>query len=144
MTDWREIEAFKKNPDRARSLAEILGGMKDFEWTDWEADFLEDMSTRTEELTTRQSEKLVELRDATKWYSTIDGFSVPLLIENCWRNRDLLGDADVEFIGSLRERMTKQVRRRQGRWLVNCARRVGAIEHYQGRSLDPPKHDDDD
>jgi hypothetical protein len=143
MTDYREINALAKDPDRARSLAEILSGMNDIGWTDWEVDFLEHMGRRTEELSTRQGEKLVELRDASIWYEKVDGFSVRLLINDCFQHQHLLSVSGQAFIRSLKEQGVTRLRRRQAAWLMRCARRVRAIEGYQGRSLDPPRRDEE-
>jgi hypothetical protein len=58
--------------------------MSEMEWNVWELAFLENMSNQQESLTTRQAEKLLEIRDATQYFSTYDGFNVKSLIEKCW------------------------------------------------------------
>src|SRR5215510_12149966 len=56
MTDYREINALQRDPERVRRLAQFLVALKEIEWTDWELDFLQDMAARVsdEDLTTRQ------------------------------------------------------------------------------------------
>jgi hypothetical protein len=39
-----------------------------------------------DELSTRQAEKLVELRDDAVEYAQVGGFRVKTLIDNCWLN----------------------------------------------------------
>lgn len=144
MTDYREINAIQRDPPRARRLGEILLTLKDIEWTDWERDFLESMSREREaDLTTRQAEKLVELREASVWYSVIDGFSVRRLIRACCDMRHLLSEHDEEFVVRLNERGISSVRRKDGRRLMRCARITGEIEPYQGWSLERSDADND-
>lgn len=41
----------------------MLFAFTETDWTDWEADFLDSISGQDKELSTRQAEKLVELRN---------------------------------------------------------------------------------
>lgn len=138
MTDYREINALQRDPERARRLAQFLLALKDIEWTDWELDFLQDMAAREpdEDLTTRQSEKLVELRDASVWHEKVDGFSLRLLIKNCNDMRHLLSEHDEEFVMRLKNEGAVKLRRRDAARLIRCARTTGEIEPYQGWSLE--------
>src|SRR6476646_2526885 len=102
MAPWKEIEEFKRDPARARRLAKALLDSA-MEWTDWEEPFLETMSAIRGPLTTRQAEKLLELRDAAKRVPAVKGFSVRSLFSSCWEARlDLDDDHDIEFLDKLR------------------------------------------
>jgi hypothetical protein len=86
MTSWKEIEKIKGDPVIARDMAKIL--LATAELTSWEEPFLEDMKIHQGPLSTRQAEKLVEIRDQNQWVSTIGhDFSVRLLVNACWEAR---------------------------------------------------------
>jgi hypothetical protein len=54
-------------------------------------------------ITTRQGEKLIELRDDSEYHSSAKGFSVASLIKNCWLARDdLNSEHDRKFIEDLK------------------------------------------
>src|SRR5262245_45887196 len=102
MADYREISEIQKDPARARAMAQFLSTLDDMEWTDWELDFLASIGSRREDLTTRQGEKLIELRDESAWYTAPDGFSLKTLIDRCHLCRDELADHDAAFIAWLK------------------------------------------
>ena len=130
MSDYRELDALAKDPQRASLTAAMLLALKDADWNDWEADFLENLSTWKTPLSTRQAEKLIELRDAGILYEKIDGFSLKTLIDKLWTNRDELTDRD--FIDQLKASGAVKLRRRQALKLLAYARQIGEIEPHQG------------
>jgi hypothetical protein len=136
MPDYREINAIQKDPARARTLAQHLCKLEDIAWTDWELDFLENISGCRDELSTRQGEKLIELRDETVWYTAVDGFSLKTLIDRCHLCRDELREDDAAFIARLKEARTTKLRRKDARRLLRCARTLGEIEPHQGGVLE--------
>jgi hypothetical protein len=136
MASYREINEFQKDPARARALAQFLSTLGDMEWTDWEMDFLASIGARRGDLTTRQGEKLIELRDDAVWYTAVDGFSLKSLIDRCHLLRDGLSDRDAQFIERLKAAGATRLRRKDARRLLACARNVGEIEPHQGRSLE--------
>jgi len=138
VTDYREINALQKDPQRARDLATFLGKLKDIQWTDWELDFLENMSGWTEDLTTRQGEKLIELRDASTWCEAVEGFSLRILVEKCFCGRLDLGEQDAEFFERVKVSGARKFRRRDAARILRCARQLGELEPYQGWTLSPP------
>src|SRR5262249_2611541 len=82
-------------------------------------------------ITTRQGEKLLELRDDAEYYSSVRGFSVQSLIKNCWLARDDLdSEDDRKFIRQLKGTNCLSIKRRQLRKLLACARELGEIEQY--------------
>jgi hypothetical protein len=141
MADYREILALQKDPARARTLAQTLVHMEDMAWTDWEFDFLESIGCRRHDLTTRQGEKLAELCDEAAWYTTVEGFSLRALVGRCHLCRDELGLSDAAFIARLKAANAARLRRKDARRVLQCARRIGEIEPYHGRSLDLPSLD---
>jgi hypothetical protein len=136
MASYREIVALQKDAARARALAQFLSTLDDMEWTDWEMDFLASIGARREDLTTRQGEKLVELRDDAVWYTAVDGFSLKGLIDRCHLLRDELPDHAASFVERLKADRAARLRRKDARRLLACARSVGEIEPHQGRSLE--------
>jgi hypothetical protein len=136
MADYREIIEIQKDPARARSMAQFLSALDDIEWTDWELDFLASIGVRREDLTTRQGEKLIELRDESVWYTAVDGFSLKTLIDRCALYRNELADHDATFIERLKAAGAVRLRRKDARTLLRCARALGEIEPYHGHSFD--------
>ena len=139
MTDYREISALGKEPDKARALAVYLLKVPDIEWSEWELDFIEDMVARQEGLSMRQAEKLVELRDETLWYEKVEGFALKGLVDTCFLYQDELSEHDQEFITQLKAAGATKLRRRPALRLMRCARTVRAIEPHHGRTLEIPK-----
>jgi hypothetical protein len=133
MQDYKEIDRIRKNLVAVRSLAERLLSFPRADWNDWEVDFLQHMARhrRPDPITTRQCEKLLELRDDAEYYSSVRGFGVQSLIQNCWFARDdLESEDDRKFIEHLKETSCSSVKRRQLRKLLACARQLGEIEQY--------------
>jgi hypothetical protein len=129
MASWIEIERVRKDPIAIRSLAKRLLKLPDHDWTEWEADFLQDRSRQKDEINTRQAEKLLELRDEAELFSKAEGFSVASLVENCWIARDdLQYESDRTSIESLKGRTA--LKRRQLRKLFACSRELHIIEDY--------------
>jgi hypothetical protein len=141
MADYREINEFQRNPAVARWLAQFLSTLDDMEWTDWELDFLAGIGSRRQDLTTRQGEKLIELRDESVWYTAVDGFSLKALIDRCHLCRYELAGPDAAFIERLKVAGATRLRRKDARRVLRCARALGEIEPHQGHSLDRLPHD---
>ena len=141
MADYREINEIQRNPAVGRSLAQFLSTLDDMEWTDWELDFLAGIGSRRQDLTTRQGEKLIELRDESVWYTAVDGFSLKTLIDGCHLCRDELAGPDATFIERLKVSGATRLRRKDARRVLRCARALCEIEPHQGHSLDQLPHD---
>jgi hypothetical protein len=119
-----------QNPAAAAMLAKSLLPLADADWSEWEIGFLEAMCVGSEPLSTRQGEKLVELRDDAKSSSKFDGFSVGRLVQSCWTGRlDLLED-DEAFIVGLKAQGTTKLKRRALMRLLRCARELGLLTGY--------------
>src|SRR5436189_1746611 len=133
MQDYKEIDRIRKNLVAVRSLAQRLLDLPRADWNDWEIDFLQHMARhkRPDPITTRQCEKLLELRDDAEYYSSVHGFSVQSLIKKCWLARDDLdSENDRKFIVHLKETSCSCVKRRHHRKLLAFARQLGEIEQY--------------
>ena len=106
MASWIEIDRVRKDPKAFKLLASHLLADADYarERSEFATDFLENISqSEVEELTTRQGEILLELRDEGRRYFRIgDNLSVEILIEKLYYARlDLDNDDDIAFIVAL-------------------------------------------
>jgi hypothetical protein len=129
MPSYKEMHELARNPVKVRTLARRLLVTQE-DRTDWEHDFLESLAAHygPEALSTRQCEKLIELRDGAEHvYTTFEGFSVATLIEGCILARlDMDYDDDINFIEGLKG--ARSIKRRQLGSLLRCCRRFGVIE----------------
>ena len=84
MASWREIDRIRKTFAEFRAVAKRLLNLG-AESTEWESNFLESICNDTpKEFTTRQSEKLLQIRDDYETITTFHGFSVETLLDKCW------------------------------------------------------------
>lgn len=133
MANFREIHDFQKDAGRSRRLAESLLMNCVAEWSDWERDFLDHMQNQKSELSTRQAEKLLELRNDAAVFRKVDGIAFTTLIRTCFEARlDLDDEDDGAFLEKLRWGDAARLRRPQALRLVRIARRLGLIEPYAG------------
>lgn len=136
MSKERQINALAKDPLRARNTANYLLSFRDVEWTDWELDFLESMAGRADELSYRQAEKLLELRDGAVRHTHASGIRLSAMLETLWRQReDLDSDDDRAFLERLKLRGETALRRRDALRLRYCAIALGEIEANQSWSM---------
>lgn len=131
MTDFRDVDALAKNPVRAQSLARFLLALPEAHWSDWERDFLEPKAADACELSTRQAEKLLELRNNALRYRTVSGYHLAALVERCWLCRDdLASEDDHDFIVALKNEGRALLTRPQALRLKRCATEVGLLEPH--------------
>jgi hypothetical protein len=143
LTDWQEINDLRRNPQAVRALAKRLLKLTYADWREEQTRFLKDMAREKEEVTTRQAEYLIHLRDQTELFSTAGGFSVASLVEDCWSHRlpdryRGLSDNNCEFVESIRGKTV--LTRAQLRRLFFCCRELGfdrAIHRHRGVSVPP-------
>ena len=128
MGSYKELLALGRDPVRVRAVARrLLVSAED--WTEWERDFLEGLVAEygSDALTTRQRQKLVELREGAEYVPTIEGFDVASLIDKCWLGRlDLDYEDDIAFIEQ--ERGSTSIKRRHVQRLLRCCRKLGVID----------------
>jgi hypothetical protein len=135
MASWIEIERVRKDPRVFKPLAGHLLSDTDYARvrSDSATDFLENVSHyRSDELTTRQGEFLLELRDEAKVYFKIgDGLSIEILIEKCFLARlELSSDDDVGRIEALKASGRKFVTGKEIGWFKRICKELGEIEPY--------------
>jgi hypothetical protein len=132
MASWREIDRVRKDPAAVRTTAKALLAFRrrDVDFTDWEVDFLQSMVCRegVDELTTRQSEKLLQIRDDAELLTEYRGFSVQLLIKGVHEARSDLSEEDEEWIVSIADNAPTSIRRRHIGRLMRCARQLNLID----------------
>jgi hypothetical protein len=130
MASWREIDRVRKETNGARDLAQRLLKIYPGELTEWELDFLQSITSYTElfEFTTRQAEKLLEIRDDTQSVTQYRGFSIARMIRQCYEARLDLSEADEQWIAELHQRDSRSVRRKQLKRLLDCARELNIID----------------
>jgi len=128
MGSYKELLALGRDPVRVRAVARrLLASAED--WTEWERDLLEGLVAEygSDALTTRQRQKLVELREGAEYVPTIEGFDVASLIDKCWLGRlDLDYEDDIAFIEQ--ERGSTSIKRRHVQRLLRCCRKLGVID----------------
>jgi hypothetical protein len=134
MASWREIERVRKDPRAFRGVAKSLLNLPRADFTDWEVDFLEGMLRQVDEqgLTTRQSEKLLQIRDDSEFITEFRGFSVRLLLRQCYDARLDLSEEDEEWITRLFERNQASLRRRHIGHLIRCAHELYIVDEDVG------------
>jgi hypothetical protein len=134
MAPWKEIDRIRKEPKAFRALAKGLRTQFAGDLTDWEKDFLEGIAGRDgkEEFTTRQSEKLLQIRDDYTSVSELPGgFSVRIVLEECKEARLDLSEDDEQWQSY--ERSPTTIRRKNAGRLMRCARELHIIEQeYAG------------
>ncbi len=130
MASWQEIDRIRKNARGFRALAKGLRKHLP-ELTDWEKDFLSSIENQSDkdEFTTRQSEKLLQIRDdyesVTEMWS---GFSVKIILRQCLEARLDLSEDDEEWILQRFEQSQTTIRRKHAGRLRRCARQLGLID----------------
>lgn len=132
MASWSEIDRQTKDPVGAALLARGLLKYSRDGLTDWELDFLEGMAERkaTEDLSTRQAEKLLQIRDDVERIATFRGFSIRSLVLRCHEARNDLDEDDEIWIAELFALSTDRIRRRLVGRLLRCARQLHLVDSH--------------
>ena len=135
MASWSEIERVRKDPKAFKPLAkQLLADPYSAEArSETATDFLEKISCyERDELTTRQGEFLIELRDeARTFFEIADGLSVEILIGKCFLARlELSRDDDIERIEALKASGRTFITGKQITWFKRICRELGEIEAY--------------
>lgn len=130
MASWREIDRVRKDANGARELARRLLRIYPGELTEWETDFLQSITSYTElfEFTTRQAEKLLEIRDDAQPVTQYRGFNVATLVRQCHTARLDLSDADEPWIAELYRQGGAAIKRKHLGRLMACARELNIVE----------------
>lgn len=130
MASWREIDRVRKDPQAATDIAKRLLSLPSSEFTDWELDFLRSVRRlrNIEEFTTRQAEKLLQIRDDIEEVTGVLGFSVRLLLNGCVDGRLDLSEGDEEWVLARSQASSVSIRRKHVGRLMRCARELNLIE----------------
>jgi hypothetical protein len=130
MASWREIDRVRKDLQAAADIARRLLSLPASELSDWELDFLRSIRRlrSSTELTTRQAEKLLQIRDDIEEVTEVLGFSVSLLLKGCVEARLDLSEGDEEWVLARSQAGTVSIRRKHIGRLVRCARELNLIE----------------
>ena len=155
MASNREMRAIGRDPARVRSLT--LGLLKlaetaEYIFTDWELTFLRSLvglaettvgltkrqqkdagvalAMRGFRLTSRQAEKLLDIRDATVLHRDIGGVSIRSLINRCYEGRCDLAEDDEQFVERVYRSGAAELRGRDLARLRRCSVQLGELEDY--------------
>ena len=131
MASWREIDSLRKDPTAFRALAKRLLKLPNEDFTDWEKLFLDDMAfsrKAVSEFTTRQSEKLLQIRDDAELVNSYRGFSIKVLLKGCYDGRQDLNEAEEAWITDMQARNAHSIKRRHVGRLMRCARALNLID----------------
>ena len=110
MASWIEIDRVRKDPSAFKPLAKRL--------------------LKRDELTTRQGEILLELRDEAEIHYEFKGLSIPILIGKCFANRFDLDAGDRQRIHRLRESGKRYVTGGQMGWFKRICKQLNEMESY--------------
>jgi hypothetical protein len=130
MASWREIDRISKSPAEARRIAAGLLKFHSLDLSEWEAAYLESIARHPEDeqLTTRQSEKLLQIRDDIQLISEYRGFSVAILVEKVHLARLDLSQDDEDWIVGIRQRSGGMISRKNAGRLLRLAHQLNLIE----------------
>jgi hypothetical protein len=129
MASFREIDRVRKDPATFQAIADKVMKLYRAELTDWEADYLEQIRRRgVAELTTRQSEKLLEIRDGVEDLTEFLGLCVRLLLKACYEARLDLSEDDEEWIKQRWATSERSIKRKYVGRLMRCARELHIVD----------------
>jgi hypothetical protein len=100
------------------------------EFSDWELEFLRSIQQlrNVEEFSTRQVEKLLQIRDDIQEVTETLGFSVRLLLKGCVDARLDLSESDEEWVLARSRVSSSSIRRKHVGRLMRCARELNLVE----------------
>ena len=131
MASWFEIDRVRKDPNTFRPMAARLLADPIFERSEFADGFLENIANwRRDELSTRQGEILLELRDQAEIHNRYKGLSIPTLIEKCYLDRFDLDEGDRRRIETLKESRRGYVTGGQMGWFKRICKQLGEMEAY--------------
>jgi hypothetical protein len=131
MASWIEIDRVRKDPVAFKSLAKRLLADRQYERSEFADGFLEDISNyKRNELTNRQSEVLLAMRDEAEIHFTIKGLSVATLIDQCHLSRVDLEESDQGRIEKLKAQGRRFVRGNEMGWFKRICKDLGEMERY--------------
>ena len=131
MASWIEIERVRKDPTTFKRLAKKLSEDLNCEDSDFADGFLENISNwKRDEISLRQAEVLLEMRDATETHFKYKGLSIALLMKHCYEGRFELDEGDRERIEALVKTGRSYVTGKQIGWFKRICKQLGEMEEY--------------
>jgi hypothetical protein len=131
MASWIEIERVRKDPAAFKPLAKRLLGDPTFARSEFADGFLENVAGwKRGELTTRQGEILLELRDEAEIHRSYKGLSIAILINKCFANRFELDEQDRARIEQLHASGKGYVTGAQMGWFKRICKALNEMERY--------------
>jgi DNA invertase Pin-like site-specific DNA recombinase len=131
MASWIEIERVRKDPGTFRSLAKHLLVDPNCEENEFVDGFLENIANwKRDEISLRQCEVLLELRDSSEIHFRYRGLSISTLIIKCYEGRWELDPADRSRIENLYESGRGYVTGAQMGWFKRICKQLGEMEDY--------------
>jgi hypothetical protein len=130
MAPWREISAYSADQEACRKLARRVFDVYGTALSEWETTFLESIArnSRADKFSTRQAEKLLQIRDDLMPVDVLLGFNLSTVLQRCFEARLDLTDDEEPWLVELHNKGDKYFRMRDGRRLLGCAKRLGLIE----------------
>jgi len=131
MASWIEIDRVRKDSGAFKPLAKRLLNDPSFERSEFADGFLENViNWKRDELTTRQGELLLELRDEAEIHHHYKGLSIPMLIDKCFASRFELDEGDRLRIERLRESGKRYVTGGQMGWFKRVCKHLNEMESH--------------
>jgi hypothetical protein len=131
MASWAELERVRKDSDIFRNLAKRLIDDPYCEDSEFADGFLENIANwKRNEITLRQAEVLLELRDNAEIHTHYKGLSVRLLMEKSYANRCELVEGDRKRLEALYEKGRSFVTGAQMGWFKRICKQLGEMEEY--------------
>lgn len=129
MASWNEIERVRRNPEAFRPLAQALLHDPACEESRFADGFLASIATWTRgELSLRDCEVLLDLRDHAEIHTTCGGLNIAALIQKCHDGSGRLAPEDRMRIEDLYESGRRFVIGAELGWFTRICREVGAME----------------
>jgi hypothetical protein len=131
MASWTELERVRKDPIAFRALAKSLLKDPNCEDSEFADGFLENIARwKRDEITLRQSEVLLGLRDNAEIHTQYKGLSIRLLMEKCYATRYELDEVDRKRLEALHEKRCNFVTGAQMGWFKRICKQLGEMEKY--------------
>jgi hypothetical protein len=131
VASWTELERVRKDPALFRGLAKRLMNDARCEDSEFADGFLANIAGwKREEITLRQAEVLLDLRDRAEIHTHYKGLSVALLMERCRANRHELDERDRSRLEALCKERRGFVTGAETGWFKRICKQLGEMEAY--------------
>jgi hypothetical protein len=131
MASWTELERVRKDPVTFRHIAKRLLDDPNCEDSEFADGFLENIASwQRDEITLRQAEVLLELRDSAEIHTQYKGLGVRRLMEKCYANRHELDEGDRKRLEALYDKRRSFVTGGQMGWFKRICKQLGEMELY--------------